>query len=107
MTLDEAHKLVRFLAALDGRKVHSDSAHAFHQMLGQYDYVDAKRATETAAKNTPRDYCTIAEIVSVLHGQAHRAGLTTTNHCNHGVPKPGYCHDCTHKLPCDLCSGTT
>lgn len=108
MTLDETAKLVRFLAALDGRKVTNDVIHAHHQMLAQHTYLDAKRAAETAARNTRRDHTTIAEILAVLNGQAARAGQPTYRTCAHGVTKPAYCHDCTHTPnACELCAGGT
>ena len=96
MTLEETGNLVRFVAAIDGRRVTRDTVQAWHQMLAGYTYLETKRAAESAVKNTSRDYITVAEIVAVIRGEYVRAGSTGKSHCDHGVPLGTPCHDCTH-----------
>ena len=103
MTREEAKQLVRFLAALDGRKVTSDAVEAFHQMLGGYAYAEAKEAAQTAVRNTTRDYATVGEIISVLNGKQVRAGHRSRPECEHGLPLGVPCHDCTHPPDCPAC----
>lgn len=102
MTFEESKQLVRFLAGLDGRRVTQEAAHAFHQMLGNYTYADAKAAAQTAVRNTTRAQCTVGEILSVLNGQAG-AGIPRSRYCTHGVPLGAPCHDCTHPADCPMC----
>lgn len=96
MTLEETNNLVRFVAAIDGRKVTKDTVTAWHQMLAGYTYLETKRAAEVAVKNTSRDYITVAEIVAVIRSDYVRAGNTGRAQCEHGIPLGTPCHDCSH-----------
>lgn len=103
MTREETRQLVRFVAALDGRKVTNDTVEAFHQMLAGYTYADAKAAAKTAIRNTSRDYCTIAEILQVANGQTPSDGAPRIPECVHGMPRNVACHDCNHDPGCAMC----
>jgi hypothetical protein len=93
MTHEETRKLLRFIAAVDGRKVTRDTVHAWNQLLSAWTYAEAKAAAETAIKNSAGKYLEIGLIIAVLRGEP----LTRpTSGCDHGVPRGQYCHDCTH-----------
>jgi hypothetical protein len=100
MSPEETRKLLRYIAAIDGRKVTNDGVTAWHQLLGGYTYADTKTATETAIKNASGKYLEVGMIFDVLRGQPSRAH---SRWCDHGVPLGDYCHDCTHPPGCPTC----
>jgi hypothetical protein len=101
MTLEETTNLLRYIAAIDGRRITKDTTTAWQHLFARHDYQPVFDATQTAIRNASGRYLEASMIFDVLRRQP------TTQHptrrCPHGQPLGNYCHDCVHTHDCYVC----
>ena len=100
MTADETKELLRYIAAIDGRKVTADTVRAWHDILKPFAAHLVWKSTRTAIKNAAGKYLEISHIVDVIRSEQRASGFRT---CEHGSPIGAHCHDCTHPPDCAAC----
>lgn len=100
MTLEETKELLRYIAAIDGRRITSDTTRAWHDLLKPYPKPLVWKSTRVAIKNAAGKYLEISAIVDVIRAEQRTSTIRT---CEHGSPVGGFCHDCTHPPGCPMC----
>lgn len=100
MTLEETKELLRYIAAIDGRRVTSDTPRAWHDILAPYSKPLVWKASRIAIKNLGGKYLEISAIVDVIRSEQRTSTIRT---CEHGAPIGAACHDCTHPPGCVMC----
>ena len=101
MTLEETKELLRYIAAIDGRRVTPDTIRAWHDILAPYSKPLVWKASRIAIKNLGGKYLEISAIVDVIRSEQRTSTIRT---CEHGAPIGAACHDCTHPPGCLMCA---
>lgn len=100
MTPDETRILLGEIAAIDNRKMTTDTAQTWHQLLAGFSLNQCRDALATFRRNRPDDWLVPGHIAQIIN---RNIGTATAPRCTHGVPIGAGCHDCAHPDTCPLC----
>jgi hypothetical protein len=105
MTKDETRKLLGYIVTFDNRKTSGDQLTSWFEIMRPYHYDEAHKAVTVYFRNTPDRWLMPGHIVQIIRSGS--PGSFGAMRCEHGVPKPGPCHDCDHDPDtCEMCLGT-
>lgn len=96
MTPDETRRLLGEIAVIDNRRMTTETARTWHDLLGGFDYAACNAAVKKIRLNTPDLWITPGHVAQVVRNQMRDAGRNANPTCSHGIPLGEPCHDCTH-----------
>ena len=100
MTPEETRILLGEIAVIDNRKMSTETAQAWHQLLAGFSLDDCRKALAAFRRNRPDEWVVPGHLVQIMNRAPSLAGIPR---CPHEIPLGSYCHDCRHGPGCHLC----
>lgn len=100
MTPEETRILLGEVAIIDSRKMSTETANVWQQLLHGFTLAECREALATFRRNRPDDWVNPGHLVQIMN---RAPSWDQVRKCGHAIPLGAYCHDCSHPSNCVMC----